>query len=186
MFDEISRMVFLGIIGYRLHNVPPTFRKSIRFPSVTHTHKGKITVRWKLRNYAVLGCHSNELFSVTAVHKRELRYERVRSLLFQCIVSILWVFIMFWCGYVAYGMVWYVKRRSTINYLCVLFMGHELKCWPRRIIRLVVFGLQHNNKNKPIELLTLVLFDSCYMFRIYIWDHLQAVSSNTSLVIELC
>jgi hypothetical protein len=29
---------------------------------------------------------------------------------------------------------------------------------------LAVFGRQHNNKNKPIELLTLVLFDGCYMF----------------------
>jgi hypothetical protein len=28
-----------------------------------------------------------------------------------------------------------------------------------------VSGRQHNNKNKPIELLTLVLFDSCYMFQ---------------------
>jgi hypothetical protein len=35
------------------------------------------------------------------------------------------------------------------------------------IILLVVFYHQHNNKNKnkPIELLTMVLFDSCYMFR---------------------
>jgi hypothetical protein len=27
------------------------------------------------------------------------------------------------------------------------------------------FVRQHNNKNKPLKLLTLVLFDSCYMFR---------------------
>jgi hypothetical protein len=32
--------------------------------------------------------------------------------------------------------------------------------------QLVVYDCQHNNKikNKPVELLTLVLFDSCYMF----------------------
>jgi hypothetical protein len=35
------------------------------------------------------------------------------------------------------------------------------------MLGLVVFGRQHNNKNKnkPIDLLTLVLFDSCYTFR---------------------
>jgi hypothetical protein len=38
---------------------------------------------------------------------------------------------------------------------------------------------------KLFELLTLVLFNGCYMFRVYIWDQLQAVSLNTSLVIEL-
>jgi hypothetical protein len=30
---------------------------------------------------------------------------------------------------------------------------------------LLVFGSQQNNKNKPVELLTLVLFDRCYKFR---------------------
>jgi hypothetical protein len=33
------------------------------------------------------------------------------------------------------------------------------------VSRLVIFGGQHNIKNKPIELLILVLFDICYMFR---------------------
>jgi hypothetical protein len=49
---------------------------------------------------------------------------------------------------------------------------------------MMVFGSQHNNKNKPIELLTLVIW-SCYLFRSTFLDQIQAVSSNTFLVIEL-
>jgi hypothetical protein len=35
-------------------------------------------------------------------------------------------------------------------------------CW---VSWLVVSDHQHNTKNKPIRLLTLLVFDSCYMFR---------------------
>ena len=52
---------------------------------------------------------------------------------------------------------------------------------------LVAFDRQHNkNKNKTIELFMLDLFHTCYMFQSKFWNHHQAVSSNTSLVIELC
>jgi hypothetical protein len=38
------------------------------------------------------------------------------------------------------------------------------------LVRFVAFGCQHNkNKNKQIELLILVLFDSCYIFRSTLW-----------------
>jgi hypothetical protein len=33
------------------------------------------------------------------------------------------------------------------------------------LLLLAAFVRQHNNKNKTVELLTLVLFDSCYLFR---------------------
>jgi hypothetical protein len=49
------------------------------------------------------------------------------NLPFQCIVSILWVLIIFWCGY--------MKRGFTIDYLCVLVAGEAVKRRPRRMTR---------------------------------------------------
>jgi hypothetical protein len=60
---------------------------------------------------------------------------------------------------------------GTLHECTVVSSENETLCIVRillliqfAVLWLVVFGRQHKNKNKTIELLTLVLFDSCYMF----------------------
>jgi hypothetical protein len=52
----------------------------------------------------------------------------------------------------------------VLNTFCIEIPSGKTLCHLQCFHPVVVFGRQHNNKNKPIELLTLVLFDSCYMF----------------------
>jgi hypothetical protein len=85
---------FLGDADYT-----PTFR-SLGYIHLT-------TVRCALCNYVVSGCHSNELSIDHTLHEhgRVIGHERASSL-FHCILSMLWVLIMFWCGYVKCNLLW--------------------------------------------------------------------------------
>jgi hypothetical protein len=62
--------------------------------------------------------------------------ERASSLFFQYILSILWILIKCWCGYVKCIIsiiIW--RRRFAIDCLCVLFLADGVKFRPRCIIR---------------------------------------------------
>jgi hypothetical protein len=69
-------------------------------------------------HYVISDSHSNEMPNVNTLNERR---ERESSILFQTIVSILWVFIMFWCLYVkcrpitvaARSKAWIVFARSN-------------------------------------------------------------------------
>jgi hypothetical protein len=60
------------------------------------------SVRWKILNYAFSGYHSNEFRALTSCMNVSyvLDHAWASSLLFHCGVSVLWLLIMLWCGYV--------------------------------------------------------------------------------------
>lgn len=64
-------------------------------------------------------------------------HERPISLSFQCIVSILWIFIIIWCGYlkISIGLLYKEDGLRTIGYFYVFFfLGHGGNHRPGRII----------------------------------------------------
>lgn len=58
-------------------------------------------------------------------------------------------------------------RKTWRSVSSTLLFGVSLLFASCYVLRMIVFGRCHNNKNenKPNHLLTLVLFDRCYMFR---------------------
>jgi hypothetical protein len=77
-----------------------------------------------ISHYAILGYHSNDR---AVKHCMKMSYvvghERARYLLFLCIVSILWEFIIFWCGYVK------GKRQKVKLSLCSIKHYVMKTCW---------------------------------------------------------
>lgn len=70
-------------------------------------------------------------------------HELTRSLLFQCIESILWVLITFSSGYI-WSVVYHIRRWLTVDWFYAIFMGNGVKSWTLHIIRYYV-GLAKND-----------------------------------------
>lgn len=66
--------------------------------------------------YTTWGYHSNKLPSINAMHDCKLQW--VSNYLFQCIMAILWIVIIFWCIHAKCGKL-YEGNSSTIDYLCM-------------------------------------------------------------------
>jgi hypothetical protein len=86
-------------------------------------------------HYVISVYHSNELSSVCSFQERNLcivRHQWDSSLLFQCIVCVLWVLIIFYVG------MWSVVYRETVyDWFTVCECDPWKWCWrlPRRMIR---------------------------------------------------
>jgi hypothetical protein len=86
-------------------------QKNTKFfkPEIYHCH------------YSTSGNHNNELLSVNTLHERKLcsKSRMSKQVLFECIVSIMWVLIIIWCVYVKCSIL--SKGDSLKLTLCVCY-----------------------------------------------------------------
>jgi hypothetical protein len=97
-------------------------------------HKSFVSVRWELWNYAISGSLSNELSSINTLHEKRLysRSQKVSSL--QCIMCVLWVLIIFWCGYVKCSILYKINDLGLIICACYSWEMALTSAWMYHLI----------------------------------------------------
>lgn len=73
--------------------------------------------------YTTWGYHINKLTSINTMHDCKLQW--VSNHLFQCIMSILWIVITFWCKHAKCGIL-YEGNSSTTICACIFWKWHQM------------------------------------------------------------